>query len=243
MAYKIPKFLKRKDDSLLFSSTENEEFVFYVPEIYFERKDAIIVGEYVNLLGILDYTIFNKNGKHSGLKTFYFPTVFLSKPYTIEKLKNVKLTENSDIQDYRLLKFKNGDPIVVSVKVPQTIENVEEFYKLFLTGHLPTTISYDRMQNYFIDSMKLNGFDYGISLQMFGIVISEMCRDKNDITKPFRLSKESNMKNYKAVSIKDIPKIISPYASITSENWDEAVVNAITTKGSKNSPMEKLLMD
>lgn len=243
MAYNIPKFLKRSGDSLLFAGEEGSEFVFYVPEIYFERKDAIIVGEYVNLLGVLDYAIFDKNGKHSGLKNFYFPTVFLSKPYTTEKLKSVKLTNTSEIQDYRLLKFKKDDPIVVSVKVPQIIDNVEEFYKLFLTGHLPTTISYDKMQNYFVESMNLNGSDYGLSLQLFGIIVSEMCRDKNDISKPFRLSKETNMKNYKAVSIKDLPKFISPYASITSENWDESVVSAITNKEHKESPMEKLLMD
>jgi hypothetical protein len=122
------------------------------------------------------------------------------------------------------------------------IDNVEEFYKLFLYGHLPTTISYDKMHEYFIESMQLNGNDYGLSLQLFGIVVSEMCRDKKDISKPFRLAKDNNMKNYKAVSIKDIPKFISPYASITSENWDESVVNAIMNKSPKNSPMEKLLM-
>ena len=242
MGYNVPKFLKRSDDSLLFAGEEGSEFIFYVPEIYFSRGDAIIIGEYVNLLGVLDYAIFDKNGKHSGLKSFYFPTVFLSKPYAIEKLKQVKLTDTSDVQDYRILKYQKNDVIVVSVKVPQMIDNVEEFYKLFLYGHLPTTISYDKMHEYFIESMELNGNSYGLSLQLFGIIVSEMCRDKKDISKPFRLAKESNMKNYKTVSIKDIPKFISPYASITSENWDESVVNAIMNKNPKNSPMEKLLM-
>lgn len=241
MAYDIPKFLKRKDDSLLFAN--EGEFVYYVPEIYFERKDAIIIGEYVNLIGILDYAIFDKNGNNSGLKRFNFPTVFLSKPGSIEKLKNVKLTDSSDKQDYRLLKYKKDDIIVVSVKVPQSIANVEEFYKIFLTAHLPTTIGYDIMQEYFTDSIELNGSSYGLSLQLFGIIISEMCRDKNDIYKPFRLSKNNNMNDYKAISIKDVPKLISPHSSITSENWDEAVVNAIITKNMKSSPMEKLLMD
>ena len=65
--YQVPKFLKRDGDALLFN--EEGQFVFYVPEIYFDRKDAQIKGEYINLLGILDYTIFNKNGSNIGLNS------------------------------------------------------------------------------------------------------------------------------------------------------------------------------
>lgn len=244
MAYNIPKFLKREDDALLFSGTENQEFVFYVPEVYFTREDAIVIGEFVNLLGVLDYAIINnENTKDVKLKPFYFPTVFLTRPYTMEKVKNLKLSDSHEPEDFRLLKYKNGDTIVVSTKVPQSIENVEDFYRLFLTGHLPTTIPYDKLQNYFIESIKLNGASYNISLQLFGIIVSEMCRNKNNINEPFRLSKMESMTDYRAANIKEIPKLISPFVSITSENWDDAVVGAIINKNPKNSPMEKLLMD
>ena len=89
--YQVPKFLKKDGDALLFN--QDGQFVFYVPEVYFDRGDALIKGEYVNLLGILDYTIFNPNGSNIGLKRFYFPTVFLAKPSRIEKLKNTRLKE------------------------------------------------------------------------------------------------------------------------------------------------------
>ena len=240
MAYDVPKFLKRQDDSLLFAG--EGEMIIYCPEIYFDRNDAIVVGEYVNILGILNYAVFDKDGRHNGLKTLYFPTIFLTRPYTIEKMKKIRLTESSEQEDYRALKYKKDDMVVVSTKVPQSIENVEAFYKLFITGHLPTTIDYDKMQNYFIKSMELNGSSYGISLQMFGIIISEMCRDKKDLSRPFRLSGNKNMNDYKMINITDIPKFVSPHSAITSQNWDEAVVGAITTKNMKESPMEKLLM-
>lgn len=239
--YNIPKFLRRDKDALLFNG--DGELVFYVPEIYFERSYAVIMGEYVNLLGILDYAVFNENGKHNGLKPFRFPTIFLARPSSIEKLKGVKLTKYSEQQDYRLLKFKKGDQVVVSVKVPELIDNVEEFYKLFLTGNLPTTIPYDKIHEYFIESIQLNGAGYGVSNQLFGLIVSEMCRDPRDLTKPFRLSSaiDEDMTAYKAVSIKDIPKYISPYTSITSENWDESVISAIINKNAKSTPLEKLL--
>jgi len=242
MAYDIPKFLKRKDDSLLFA-LEDKEFVFIVPEKFFERRDAIIIGEYVNLIGILDYAIFDKSGKHGGLKRFNFPSVFLTKPYEIEKMKQVKLTANSEIQDYRFLKYKKDDIIVVSTKVPEEIENVEEFYKIFLTGNLPTTIPYDKLQDYFTESARINGCNYGVSLQLFGIIISEMCRDPKNMNNPYRLAKNKNMFDYKAINIEDIPKLVSPYQSLTSVNWDEGLINAIINKNEVDSPLEKVLVD
>lgn len=242
MPYDIPKFLKRKNDSLLFA-LEDKEFVFIVPEKFFERKDAIIIGEYVNLIGVLDYAIFDKNGNHNGLKRFNFPSVFITKPYEIEKVKQVKLTANSAVQDYRFLKYKKDDIIVVNTKVPEDIENIEDFYKIFLTGNLPTTIPYDKLQDYFTESADINGCNYGVSLQLFGIVISEMCRDPHNMNNPYRLAKNKNMYNYKAINIEDIPKLVSPYQSITSVNWDEGLVNAIINKNEVDSPLEKILVD
>lgn len=240
MAYNVPKFLKRDGDALLFN--QEGQFVFYVPELYFDRGDAQIKGEYINLLGILDYTIFNPDGSNIGLKRFNFPTVFLCKPSRIEKSKNLRLKEATEPQDYRLLIFEKGDAVVVSVKVPQNIANVEDFYRIFLTGKLPTTIPYNTLQNYFVDAMELNGSSYGMSLQMFGIVVSEMCRDPKDPARAFRHTNFTDQMAYRAISIKDLPKYISPSASIGSENWDLGVIGAIMSPTNTNSPMEKLLM-
>lgn len=242
MAYDVPKFLKRDGDSLLFNG--EGEFVFYVPEIYFDRQDAQIQGEYINLLGILDYTIYNKDGSNTvGLKRFNFPTVFLCKPCRTSKVKNLKLKASVEPQDYRLLIFEKGDAVVVSVRVPKNIANVEDFYRIFLTGKLPTTIPYNTLQNYFINSIGLNGSSYGMTLQMFGIIIGEMCKDPTNPAKAFRHTKFKDQMEYRAISIKDLPKYISPNSSICSENWDLGVVGAIMNPTDMNSPMEKLLME
>lgn len=242
MAYDVPYFLKRNGEELVFN--HDGELIFYIPELYFDRENAIIVGEYVNLLGVFDYSLFDKNGKSlTGLKSFKFPTVFLSKPSSIEKMKDVKLKDHSDEKDFRALKFIKGDIVVVSVKVPQTIINVEEFFKLFLTSSIPTTIPYESIQDYFIETMELNGNSYGMTIQMLGIPIGELARDPNDLEKPFRNTKYTNNTNYKFISVKDAPKLVSPYSAITSEVWDDALANSIITNGTKSSPMEKLLMD
>jgi len=242
LAYDVPNFLRRDGDSLLFN--EDGEFVFYVPEIYFDsgRKDAVVNGEYVNLLGILDYAIFTPNGRSSGPKRFFFPTVFLTKPSRIEKQKAVKLKPEVEPTDYRLLIYNKDDPVVVSTKVPQDIVNVESFYRIFLYGKLPVTIPYDKMQDYFTESIALNGSSYSITLQMFGFVIGEICRSKSNLNVPFRLTDFKDPTSYKPLGIRDVPKYVSPFSSIGSENWDNAVVGAIMHPSDVGSPMERLIM-
>lgn len=237
----IPSFLRKEGDSLLFN--EEGQFIFYVPEIFFDRGDAVINGEYVNMLGITDYAIFDKNGKHGPLHRFFFPTVFLCKPKEIVAQKRIRLKASSDVADYRLLVFEKDDAVVVNTKVPENISNVEDFFKIFLTGKLhSSTIPYSKMQDYFTESIELNGSNYGINLQMFGFVIQAVCRDPNNLGKAFRHTHFTDDTTYRLINIRDVPKYLSPSISITSENWDNGVVGAIMHPTNVESPMEKLIM-
>ena len=116
--------------------------------------------------------------------------------------------------------------------------------KLFLiSGHIPSTIPYDKIQDYFPESIRINGANFGVDLNLFGIMISELCRNKNNLEQPFRMSKNNNMLDYKPISIKELPKLISPFDSIISENWDRSAIGACLTKGKQtNSPLQKVLM-
>ena len=241
-------FYKEVNGSVICTLPKNQEVRYFIPECYFSSKSAIIVGEFVNLLGIFNYAIYDidKDKPISNLKTFYFPTIFLAQPYTIDKAKDIVLTKNSGKQDYRVLKFKDGDKLVVQTKVPQLIENVEEFFKLFvITGHIPDTIDYRTIYSYFLESMALSGNKFNLSNQMFGILQSEICRDPKDHSKPFRLStakKNGEWDNYKNISIKQIPNYISSYVSITSENYDDSVIAATMMKKELETPLEKVLI-
>ena len=235
--YKVPGFLKRDKDALIFN--DDGQLIYYIPEIFFERKYATNLGEYIRIMGIFEYERVDKNGKSLSIRPFNFPSFFLCRPSEVKKIKDFEL-KNAESQDYRLLIFKKGDEAVTSVKVPQDVENSEDFYKIYTTGKLPTNIPYDKIQDYFIDNIRLNGADYGLNIQMFGFIISEICRSREDIKKSFRHTDIKNMTDYRTINIKQIPKMISPFTSITSENWDEAVVNAISNKNAKYSPLEKL---
>lgn len=243
---RIPQFLKMNGEAAEFNA--DGELHIYVPELFFRSSYAFYSAEYLNLLGILNYTLVDKNGKNNGLHTFNLPTVFLSQPSEIEKVKGVRLKQYMDPEDYRILKYRKGDKVIVQVEVPEVVDNVEEFFKLFaLTGHVPTSIPYPIIYEYFFESMELNGENYGINAQLFGIMQSELCRDPSDRSRPFRLSKakkEGRMNDYIPISLKEIPKYVSPYVNLTSENWDDSMVQSIMMDENKikSTPLEKIMM-
>lgn len=239
----VPYFLKKEGNSLVYNQ-DNSTFVFYVPANYFNNTSkvniAVISGEYVSFIGVCNWAIVDDKGKRSEVRPFTFPTMFLCKPYEIEKVKNLKL-DNTEESDYVLLKFKKGDEVITSTKVPQLIDNVEIFFKMaIITAKIPTSIPYDKLWELYFESAKLNGFSYNMNIQLFGILIASISRDKNDITRPFCATDMKNMNDYMPIDIKLVPKYISPYTAITSENWDESVRAAILMKDKEDAPLSPL---
>jgi hypothetical protein len=244
---KLPAFLKQNEERILYNGTG--ELIYYIPERYFTDSKttiAAILGSYVSTMGVFDWALMYENGKVGPAKCFKYPTIFKCQPSKIEKVKDLSLN-GLEKKDYRVLHFVKGDEAISDINIPKLVENAELLYNIMVTveNRMPCTIPYDKLQGYFPDNMSLNTNGYGLSMQLFGMMISELCRDPEDITKPFRLSVNQDKPNYldyTAVSIKKIPKYTSAYTAITSENADEAIAAALTTKGNTESPLEKVVM-
>lgn len=244
----IPAYITKKDNSVYY--TGKGEFLLYIPEKYFDKKFAISNGEFIDTMGILLYSVQETENSDpmKKLKVLKLPTMFTTKPGKIEKVKNLKLL-NLDTEDYRVLHYTNNneDQIIVNINLSENIENVETFYRMFVkTGNIPNYIPYNEIQDYFYESMRINGKGYGTNWQLFGALISEICRDKNDYSIPYYMSsayKKGDMHSYKSIPIRDVPKYISAFSAITSENWNEAIISSITMNDKDiYSPMEKIMM-
>lgn len=245
----IPNFLKQKDNAILYDG--DGEFLFYVNESFFTDTKlplAQIRGQYVNMAGICDWAIVSPNGKVSEARRFYLPTIFSCKPDHMEKVKNYKLNDKLRAIDYRILHFKNGDEVISNINLPQTVDNAEIIFKMLYvnSGQIPPSVPYDKIQDYAIDSMRINGNEYGISKQVFGIVNSEICRDPKDLSKPFRLTKMQNMTDYQQISMKSIGKYINPYTAFTGEGFDDGIMASILLSNDPKAqdrftPLEKIL--
>lgn len=237
----IPDFTRLEGETLYFDKKDHE-LRMYVPEEYNNGRLYIQIGSLISLFGVVNYSIFDKSGKNIGLKTLKLPTQFLTEPSEIQKLKQVSLIKNQPVDDYRVLIYRPGDRLIVQNPVKDVV-NAENLFRLFFTtAKFPTTLDYRTLQEFFTINAELNGFSYGITDQLFGVIISEICRNPADESVPFRLSKINDMHNYKPISLNMVPKYVSPFAAITSENWDLAVVNSALTEPGKVSPLEKILM-
>lgn len=245
-------FLRLQEETVFYQDIyKGSEFVFIVPEIYFEegRKCGIVEGEFINLLGTIDYAIF-KDGETRDylkkMKPFFFPSMFYTKPGRMEKVKGLKL-KGGHVADYRILHYRdNGeDQIIASTFTVQNVDYAETINTLFVnSGKVNTNIPYDDIYRYLTVTMNINGSGYPINYQLINLIISEICRDPNDVSKPFRLSTaiDKDMYSYMPISIKESPKYVSPYQSITSEVWDEGLVGSIMADGNGiTSPLEKIM--
>ncbi len=245
MAFNVPSFLRRDGEALLYNG--KGEMYIYVPESYFDANYAEELGENISMIGIADFSIENNPEKPvygKNTHNLYFPSVFITSPYETIKIKDLSL-KDVEPRDYRVLKYKNGDIVVTSVHVPKLSTNMETFFQCTtITTNSPNTISYGNLWRYYLKNAELCGGNYKTNAAAFGLVESELCRDPNDYFKPYRLSKDYEMKgtNYKKLSIKEVPRYISQYTAITSENWDESIIAAMMNDKEVYSPLEDILM-
>ena len=251
MTNEIPSFLKIEGEAALFN-IEDSELIFFVPEDFFNEDSkssiAVIDGEYVSTIGFFSYAIVDKNGKRSRSKLFNFPTMFLCKPYDIEKVKNYQVDSDKEPDDYRLLKFRKDDEVISQLDVPQLLDNAELlFAAVVLSAKIPNTVSYEDGWKIFDETMELNGNDFLLNDQMFGMLWRVLCRDPEDPSQEFRFSKlvEKNPYAYKPMTIKLAPNFLSPYTAMVSEYFDESMRSAVLMKDKKDlpfSPLEKIVM-
>ncbi len=244
----LPKFLKQEGNALVYNSTG--ELVYYIPDAYFtdvKNPTAMIMGQYVYAIGVFDWGLIDDKGKLLKSHIFKYPTMIQCKPYRIEKVKSFSL-RNTKPMDYQVLHFRKGDEAISDINIPNTVDNVENLFGAMVItgGRQPHTIPYDKLHEYPEQSMELNGLSFKINMQFFGIMFSELERDPNDISKPFRHTAMNDMTNYQQVAIDVVPKYTSPYVALTSKNFDESLMASIMLSGEdedkiKNSPLEKVV--
>lgn len=237
---KWPTFLKKDGDKVLFNAPG--ELLFFLPEKLFDLRLAFPAGDYQNVFGLLNYCLVDANGKKGKLKLLKLPTRFLTQPYKIDKIKEAKLISTSKVQDYRVFRFKKGDAVIVETRVPMDIKNVEDFINLILiTGNMTNSVPYDKIQDMFMKNMDVNGNNYNVSAQMFGIIFSECCRALNDPSKPYRLSNTNDLTAYVLMSVKKVSRLISSYSAFTSENFMESITHAMMNDKKVDQPLERVM--
>ena len=241
-------FLKEVGDQVIFTGAYME---VYLPKFYFEKGVAITRGVEIETLGIFNFRVFSSDEKKdkSPIRTFSFPSVIATKPSSSYNANIPNLVEESEESEFTVLKYYKGDVFIVNVNTTQKSDNVQMFIDLLNAGRLPKTIPYDKILELEIMNTVFNGVKLNVPGTVMELIISEIYRDKKDLSKSFRFRAGSgekvSMYDYKAVNMKSIPTFNSTFTAITFEDIDYNLTASVNKarKGTKEaiSPIEKTI--
>lgn len=243
----IPQ-LKEVGDEVVFDGAYME---VYIPKYYFEKGVANREGNIINTIGIFNFKIFSSEDKkdNAPIHMFNFSSFISTKPTDSYNTKITNLTENSGEMDYTVLRYFKGDLFLTSVNLIQKSDNTVTFINLLNAGKLPTNIPYHKVITTELSNLEFNGVNLKVPATVLELIISEIYRDKNDLTKAFRYragsSENVSMYDYKPVNIKNIATFNSTFTGITFEDLDYNITASVNKarQGKKEaiSPVEKTI--
>lgn len=235
-------FCKKDKDSYVFN-LDNQEMVYFIPEEYFIMGVAQIVGDYIETLGVFNYTIYEEENKSKiGLKNILYPSKFQCKPSTIEKVKQIRLLKESEPTDYRVLTFKKGDKCIINDNTISSITNVVDFMRVLSSGKLPNTIPVSDIWKLIVKNSNINNIRYPVNIGIIGMIARELTVDKDDEKTLFMTKKDRGEYGYRFISITDKPRTTSPFTAMISEDFNKSIIYAMNNNRSKYSPLERSII-
>ena len=241
-------FFELKDNSMIFTGDYME---VYIPKKLFKRELNAIYGDIYHLIGIFNFRIGNEDrviDNRSKLYTFNFPSMFDSKPSSVEE-KEMQLLEEVGIEKYYVLKYLKNDKMMISTEVVQDITNVKAFVNLLLAGAIPSTIKYEDILKMFYKCLEINKETCNVTGIVLSMVISELCRYNKDESTVFRkvIGKNPGISQLSYI-MSDYRKVCantSTFNAITFEDIDTMLAYSINreryNRPSTKSPNEELL--
>lgn len=224
----------------------------YIPESLFgdPTKESTIASEYSNgikTVGMFYIKFFNNENEIDRDKaetfTFNYPNTIITYPTEYETLK---LTINGISDRYRVLKYYKGD-IIMNAFNKKDSENCELFLKLLTSGKMPK-LEYKDLIATWTKNFQINGLNPSVPLVIMQIIVSEMCRNREDPTKQFRKIAGKggvSMIEYELMSMNEVSAYSSVLSSLIFERFSDKLLTSLlmTAQGKEQnkSPIEKVM--
>jgi hypothetical protein len=241
-------FFQEKGDQVIFTGNYME---VYIPRYYFDHEISRFVGDKVETLGTFNFRVFSNDQKKdkANLHTFKFPSFLVTKPTSSDYEELTDVVEESDETSFAVLKYYKGDIFIDNVNVTQKSDNTILFIGLLHSGKLPTTIPYDKVLELELENTAFNGVNLNVSSTVLELIISEIYRDKADLSRSFRFkagrSGKVSMHDYRPINIKQISTFNSTFTGVTFEDIDYNLVASVNktryNKKEAATPIEKTI--
>lgn len=225
----------------------------YLPESLFKETDsdsavAVEYGEGFKVVGIFNMRFFNSDQEprdSKPIRTFNYPNPIVTYPdsSTIQKLELIPGRPDR----YRVFRYYLGDTVMGSEEVEAT-GNCTKFLHMIIRGKIPTTMPYDEFIHVWEKNFEINSFNPGVPSVTLQMIWAELCRDPDDVTKPFRFKYgrgNASPTNYNLVNMNTVAAATSVFSGLSFERLGEKMASAInmTRSGAeqRRSPVEDVL--
>lgn len=222
----------------------------YLPQYYFDKKAAEIIGEHFKTLGILNFRTFQDidGKKPNKIKVLNLPVQITTYPSGGFEEKDMDLVGNGTTEHYFVLKYYNGDTLCAA----STAASKDSFIlclNITLAGKLPATIPYDGVFDVWQNSFDMNGVSFDIPDVVKELVIAQIYRNPSNLNETFGSvvgkKPNSDMYAYKQVNQRQLAASQSVFVGLIFENFDMMLTSGLlTTKEGRNqnpSPMEEIM--
>ena len=231
---KFDKWLKIEDDRTLINCVYAE---MIIPSLYITRGLSEVIGtenETFGGLHIYFYESLEGNNLKSHKVLFKFPSVFRTRPSSIEYVKNEETGEKDLI-----LKYMKNDVFIVSHILRKDANIPKKFIDILFKGYVP--YSYDEIIQYWNKCNSLNGVNLGVSAFILELIVSELARNPENLNQPYRLYKGN--KPVKFINLASLPRYVSASAGLSSGDAKSGITNAVNinksdTLHNHKSPIE-----
>lgn len=217
-----------------------------VPEYYFKYGMAEDQGGVIKTFGLLPAIAYN-NDNPVMRDIINQPTTIFLYPKN-QSAREESFIKGTDPMKYRVCTFYRNEIIMPST-ISQNSENVEKFVEMLMNGKVLPLIPYSRILSVWLKNLEMNNIRLGVNINILGLVISYIYRDKLDPNKRFVESWVENPSKseyeYTTASMREIAARSSTFAGFTFEDMDSMIVSALNTnkydRKESISPIEKII--
>lgn len=165
---------------------------------------------------------------------------------TMLKTKFSKMEETADSY---IMELEADSKLFESNVFEKNVSNATSLFFLLMGGKIGNSeMSYGEIYQLVYDSLNDNEITGKPSVS-YELLVSELMRDKNDFSKPFRISVNQNNEStgFSPLNIREIPRMQSPVSALMSEDIFDGVVSIInaakTNKQAKLTPVEQIMLN
>lgn len=198
----------------------------YIPVDYFDSGLSTFLGGVVNTIGSFYVGFKATDTSEEKLMKLDLPTII-----TINYSDQVKLSKKIEDEedDYYVLTLFKDEEFVSSTNKLVSLEDAQKYLDYLNQGKLPSNIPYNEIVDMLKANMELNQISLPIPSGLLELMVGEMCRYKKDLAVPYRrvAGRTGNLKDYKMLNIKQLPKLNSVFAGLSFENINEAIISGL----------------